>query len=745
MNIQTIVLCVIILSSISYQSCASVLTDTFESIPGLGFDDTQSTIALPPELFLPEQVLNSDIIPPSWNPTQIEKIHKGFSEDDFTYEYKGQQKHLADFFSEAEVRSFLIMKDGKIVYEYYMPPYNRYSKQQSWSIAKQILSILVGIAIDEGVIDSVEDPMDQYDPRLRSNGFAGVSFRQALQMSSGISYDEQNDRFQLFFDIIENNYTLGSSGYTLVEKTTAPELVQEYAPDSRWEYASINSQAIAMALTAAVGEPLQDYLWKKLWDPMGMEDGAKILIDREHTEFTFCCHYTTTRSYAAIGQLYANGGYYNGKQIVSQDWIRLSTTLDDPHSWEQVNPEGVSSDTFGFAYHWWPLKGDRGDFTALGVYGQSIHVLPKQDTVVVRTSGDFEVEGSHKEEAVVLGRAIADYLDNNPLQLVTMVPEPGQPEGIAVDPVDGSLWVTSNQEQAQAVVWHFSMQGELIETYPIINHSTTALHGANGVTLDGNGQVYIMDYHLARVIWLDPATGNQEVYATLPDLPSCLETGGDPSNLGCESSLYDRQAWPNWGTFAADGTLYVSDINQGYIWTIPAGGGIAEAWFSDKRFDSHYSLNGMQFDAEGRLVFVLTYSSQDDLTTFAEGVVYRIPVLADGAPGKLEEVSTFGIGDGMAIGVDGKIYLPISNPLVRQIQVVDPELGQVVQRIAGISTNGGIPLDGPASVAFRGTKLLITNHALFSDNPKYWAILSLDVGQEGLPLYYPMLSLRNSE
>jgi CubicO group peptidase (beta-lactamase class C family) len=701
----------------------------------------ESGFELPPQLFLPELAIGNDRIQPSTYPIRLKKKYNGFSEEHFTYEYDGRQKRLADFFSEAEVRSFIVMKDEKILYEYYKPPYNRYSKQQSWSIAKQILSILVGIAIDEGVIDSVEDPMDQYDPRLSENGFAGVSFRQALQMSSGIKYDEVNDRFQLFSDIIVNNFSGGGFGHTMVDKTLAPELVPDYEPDSRWHYASINSQAIAMALAAAVGEPLQDYLWKKLWDPMGIQDSAKILVDREHTEFTFCCFYATARSYAAIGQLYANGGYYNGKQIVSQDWVRRSTTLDDPHSWsgDYVRPGGVSSDTFGFAYHWWPLKGSRGDFTALGVFGQSIHVLPKQNTVVVRTSGDYEVEGSHKEEAVALGRAIADYLDDNPIKLVAMVPAPGQPEGIAVDPEDGSFWVTSNQEEAQVVVWHFSAEGELMETYPIMEHSDSSIHGATGVTLDGNGRVYIMDYHLARVIRLDPGTGNQEVYGTLPDLPTCWETQGNPSDLGCEPTLYDRQAWPNWGIFAPDGTLYVSDINQGYIWTIAPGGGVAKPWFSDELFRSYYSLNGMQFDAEGRLVFVLTFSNQIDLRLLANGVVYRIDVLADGSAGTLEEVSTFGIGDGMAIGMDGKIYLPISNPLVRRIDVVDPELGKVVQQLPQKPDNGKVPIDGPASVAFRGTELLITNHSLFSDNPEHWAILSLDVGQEGLPLHYPVL------
>jgi CubicO group peptidase (beta-lactamase class C family) len=701
----------------------------------------ESTFELPPELYLPELVLNSDIIPPSWSPVQLRNNYRSFSEEEFIYEYEGQRKSLADFFSDAKVRSFLIMKDGEIVYEHYQAPYNRYSKQQSWSMAKQMLSILVGIAIDEGAIDSVEDAMDQYEPRLSENGFSGVSFRQALQMSSGIKYDEKSDRVQLFLDVIENSYSLGGLGHTLLEKTTAPELVQEYVPDSRWQYASINSQAIAMALSAAVGDSLQNYFWQKLWDPMGMADSARILVDREHTAFTFCCLYATARSYAAIGQLYANDGYYNGKQIVSQDWVRLSTTLDDPHSWtgEYAHPEGTLSDNFGFAYHWWPLKGGRGDFTALGIFGQSIHVLPKQNTVVVRTSGDFAAEDAHRDESMMLGRAIADYLDDNALKLVAMVPAPGQPEGIAVDPVDGSFWVSSNQEKAQVVVWHFSAEGELIETYPIINHSNTASHGANGVTLDGNGRVYIMDYHLARVIRLDPVTGSQEVYGRLPDLPACLETLGDPANLGCEPTLYDRQAWPNWGVFAPDGTLFVSDINQGYIWTIPPGGGVAKPWFSDQLFGSHYSLNGMQFDADGRLVFVLTYSSQIDLSTLGRGVVYRISRLQDGSPGKLEKLSTFGIGDGMAIGMDGKIYLPVSNPLVSQIQVVDPELGKVVQRFSGNSINEAAPLDGPASVAFRGTELLITNHALFTDNPEHWAILALDVGQEGYPLFYPIL------
>ncbi|WP_276681816.1 serine hydrolase domain-containing protein [Thalassolituus oleivorans] len=370
--------------------------------------------ALPPSLFLPELILPTDDIPASSEPEKLRKKYFAFSDSDFTYEYEGQQKTIDQFIDEANVRSFLILKDGKIVYERNVFPYSRWSKHQSWSVNKQILSALVGIAIEEGAISSVEDPMDQYDPRLAVNGFAGITFRQALQMSSGISYNEQEDRYNLFFDVINDYYSFGRSGATLVDKTTAPELTQAYEPDSKWQYASINSQAIAMGLTAAINKPLQEYLYEKLFDPMGIADESKILVDGDDTEFTFCCLYATSRTYAAIGLLYSNYGFYNGKQIIPADWVRLSTSFDDPTSWtgaEGVSPEGNTSDLFGFAYHWWPLKGEREDFTALGVYGQSIHILPKQNTVIVRLSGDYDTPDAHRIEAVVLGRAIADYLD----------------------------------------------------------------------------------------------------------------------------------------------------------------------------------------------------------------------------------------------------------------------------------------------------------------------------------------------
>ncbi len=374
---------------------------------------TQGVLAqgLPPALFLPEAVLPRATIDAAKDGHTLPTAAPRSPIANFRYTHEGVSKSLAQYQSEAKVRALLVIKDGKIVHEYNRFPYHKGSLHQSWSIGKQVLSALIGIAIHEGAIRSVDDRMDRYAPELALNGFAGVTFKQALQMSSGVQYDEEADRFKLFTDVITDYLTVGLSRKTVLDKTLAPELTPAFAPGSRYQYASINSKALSHALQKAVSMPYQRYLETRLWKPMGTADAAKVLQDREKKAFTFCCLYATTRSYALFGMLYANGGQLNGRQIVPAQWIKQSTTFEgDPSNWRSV-PRAGSTGLYGFGYHWWPLEGDRGDFSALGVFGQAIHVLPRQNTVIVRMSGDFDTPGAHSEENVAMGRALADYLD----------------------------------------------------------------------------------------------------------------------------------------------------------------------------------------------------------------------------------------------------------------------------------------------------------------------------------------------
>lgn len=367
--------------------------------------------ALPPALFLPEVVLPRVTVDTAAFPVNLPSGTPKAPLDSFRYSYQGATKSLSTYLAEAKVRALLVVKDGKIVHEYNRFPFTRHTQHQSWSVGKQVLSTLVGIAIDEGAIRSVDDRMDAYAPELALNGFAGVTFKQALQMSSGVRYSEEADRFKLFLDTITDFYTLGASGFSLREKTLDASMTQAYPPGSKFEYASINSQALSLALERAVGMAYPQYLEAKLWKPLRTADAAKVLVDRSRDAFSFCCLYATTRSYAMYGMLYAQQGRIHGRQIVSSDWVRKSTTFEgDPSNWRAVPRAGVNTGLYGFGYHWWPLEGSRGDFTALGVFGQAIHVLPKQNTVIVRISADYDTPGAHSEENVVMGRALADHL-----------------------------------------------------------------------------------------------------------------------------------------------------------------------------------------------------------------------------------------------------------------------------------------------------------------------------------------------
>lgn len=316
--------------------------------------------------------------------------------------------------------------------------------------------------------------------------------------------------------------------------------------------------------------------------------------------------------------------------------------------------------------------------------------------------------------------------------VVAMIPQPGQPEGLAVDPADGSIWTGSNRPYRAGTLWHLSAEGTLLRTYELGGHRPT-LHGINGITLDGDGRVYALDYSGARIVRLDPRTGAQSVYATFPNLPLC----GIGRRGPCEPSFLDRPAWPNWATFAADGSMYVSDLSQATIWKVDAGGGVARVWHQSPEYASIYSLNGMQLDASGALNFVLTMSLQGN-ATFGRGVIYRITVGADGSPGARTRVATYGIGDGLAIGASGRLYAPLSEPGANRIQVIEPSRG-VVRNLPSLRGRRalGIDIEAPASVAFSGTNLLVTNHALYSSSARKFAVFAVGAGEPGLPLFYP--------
>lgn len=320
-------------------------------------------------------------------------------------------------------------------------------------------------------------------------------------------------------------------------------------------------------------------------------------------------------------------------------------------------------------------------------------------------------------------------------RVFTEVGSPGQPEGIVVDR-QGRVYVSTNNRgkgdaDEPSRIFRYTADGELDREY-VIEGQSDDLHGVLGLAFDGDGLLYALDYDPPRVLRIDPETGEQTTYARIPDLPQC----GSEDEGACEPSSQDSEPWPNWPVFDPSGNLYVTDLHQATIWRIPPGGE-SEVWHQSADYDSIFSLNGQQFDPNGDLVFILTGSFQPGSPV--RGVVYRLEVNDDGSPGERTELYRTAPAegpDGMAIGESGRIYVALVT--THQILVLEPD-GSGFARFPGPVENQmqEIPYDSPASIAFRGTSILVTNHTYFTENRDHWAVLDAEVEERGLPLHHP--------
>lgn len=317
-----------------------------------------------------------------------------------TYEFKGQVLDLAAFLDRTEATGLLVVHAGAITHEEYRLGADESSPFTSWSVAKSVLSALIGIALDEGHIASLRDPIGQYVPALAGSGYAHVPIEDALTMSSGVDFDEdydnpRSDINMLFFRAM----ALG----TPIENSIAA-LQSIRAPGEFNAYVSADTMALGLVLEAATGMPIAEYLSSRLWGPMGAEADATWSTDRTGREIALCCLNATLRDYARFGRLYLEGGAREGVQVVPADWVQASVTPEAAHLQPGDNP--ASDWTFGYGYKWWIPEDPQGDFTAIGVWGQYIYIDPVREVVIVKTSADPEFD-DNDHESIAAFRAIA--------------------------------------------------------------------------------------------------------------------------------------------------------------------------------------------------------------------------------------------------------------------------------------------------------------------------------------------------
>ncbi len=264
--------------------------------------------------------------------------------------------------------AFLIIKNDSLVYENYFRGRDTTSWVASFSMAKSFLSALIGIAIEEGLIKSVNEPVTNYIPELKKNGFDSVTIEHLLQMTSGIDFNE--NYFNPFGTA--SAYYYGSNLKKQMRKIRV-----KTKPGTEFNYVSGNSQLLGWVLERALkGKTISEYLQEKIWQPLGMESDASWSVDRskkDGIEKAFCCLNATARDFGRFGQLYLHNGNAEGKQIVPENWVKESTTADT-----------TNGGAWYYKYQWWLESKRLNDYCAHGFLGQYIYVWPSKNLVIVR-------------------------------------------------------------------------------------------------------------------------------------------------------------------------------------------------------------------------------------------------------------------------------------------------------------------------------------------------------------------------
>ncbi|GAA2403508.1 serine hydrolase [Actinomadura vinacea] len=340
----------------------------------------------PPSRATMEATRGFDMLHPSRHPVVLRDAPRRLN---VTYTHKGRKRTLEQFLATTGTQGFVVLdaaRGQEVVFERYSLA-DRDTRFQSWSVAKSFTSAAVGVALGEGAIDSIADPVTKYLPELAGSGFDGVSIRDLLRMSSGIAWNE-------YFDVppVHVAASLGSPLPAMAKLRK-----RAWKPGSRFEYTSMNSFVLAWLVSRTTGVPYHRYVEQKLWQPAGMEATVQLGNDSNGNSMGYCCYYATDRDYARFGLLYLRGGRADGRQVVPESWVREST-----------RPSASFNKDYGL--HWW--VGENGDFMATGLAGQHIYVSPKREVVIVKSTlatiiGEDETEAAFRAVAAEVARTRA--------------------------------------------------------------------------------------------------------------------------------------------------------------------------------------------------------------------------------------------------------------------------------------------------------------------------------------------------
>jgi CubicO group peptidase (beta-lactamase class C family) len=277
------------------------------------------------------------------------------------------QRNVDDF----KLAGIVVLHNGRLRLEHYALGHSAAGRWVSFSVAKSLTSTLVGAAIQDGFIASVDDAVTRYIPELRDSAYDGVTVRHLLTMTSGAKWNEDYKDpaadVALFYSMPIDAGMDATVSYMRKLRRDAP-------PGQRWHYSTGETNLIGVLVARATKKDLATYASEKIWARYGMESDASWMLDRTGREHGGCCVQATTRDYARFGQFILEGARIDGQSIVADGWLEAATR-------KQVD---IGQPGFGYGYQWWTR--DNGMFNAYGIHGQQIHVDPGRGLVIAVNS-----------------------------------------------------------------------------------------------------------------------------------------------------------------------------------------------------------------------------------------------------------------------------------------------------------------------------------------------------------------------
>lgn len=370
----------------------------------MGFGENIKILATSLNSFKDENLAHTFQHTPEIQPT--EKISHGaanfqfLKEDNLTlvdgFRFKDGYYPVEKFIEDTKTSALLVIKDDVIKYEKYYLGGDENTLFSSNSMGKSFVSALMGIAVSEGYVESIDDPIGKYIPEFKGTEMENIPIKACLQMASGIRFDEDADMS-------------GFSMKTLIG-IPAMKVISKYGmqedPYTYRRYLSINTEILGQVIKNATGRGLAEYMEEKLWSKLGADHDAYWTLSND-TELAMGELSVSLRDYARFARLYLNDGNWEGEQILTEKWVKDSLDVSAEYSRPGANNDPYNE--IGYGYQWWVPEGTQNEFMAIGVYGQWIYVNPSKQVIIVKTSADPNFTSKNYEpKHVEFFRAIAD-------------------------------------------------------------------------------------------------------------------------------------------------------------------------------------------------------------------------------------------------------------------------------------------------------------------------------------------------